>query len=113
MNSGIVWAVEDSNLDNPPGATSPDCKGGPLPAVLHAYNATNLGQGTSELYNSGKSNLKSVSFPTNFSTPTVFNGKVYMGTQNNSPNGGPDQQATEVDVFGLCGQPGQPNCIMH
>jgi len=107
ITSGIVWAVEDSNGDNPPGATQPDCKGSIKPAILHAYNASNLGNGSSELYNS--SGLRSVSYPTNFSTPTVFNGMVYMGTQNNSANGGPGQQATEVDVFGLCGQTGQPS----
>jgi hypothetical protein len=35
----------------------------------------------------------------------VFKGRVYMGTRNK--NGG----ATEVDVFGLCGQAGQPTCL--
>jgi hypothetical protein len=42
--------------------------------------------------------------PTNFSTPVVFKGRVYVGTKNKQ--GG----ITEVDVFGLCGQVGQPTC---
>jgi hypothetical protein len=100
--------VEDQNGDIKPGSLSPDCEGSPLPAALHAYNAINLGNGMTELYNSTA--LKSVSFATHFSSPTVFNGRVYMGTQNNSKDGGDGQQATEVDVFGLCGQT-RPPCM--
>jgi hypothetical protein len=37
----------------------------------------------------------------------VFKGGVYMGTKNSK--GGP----TEVDVFGLCGQGGQPACFAN
>lgn len=109
LNSGIVWAVEDGNLDNLPGIQPPDCKGAIRPAALHAYDASTLGAGNSELYNSR--NLTSVSFATNFSAPTIFNSRVYMGTQNNSPNGGIGEQETEVDVFGPCGQNGQPQCL--
>jgi hypothetical protein len=61
-----VWAIESG------------ASGG----VLHAYDATNL---ATELYNSGPS-----SFAANkFMTPTIANGKVYVGT--------PDS----VAVFGL------------
>ena len=65
-SNGIVWTVENGS------------SGG----VLHAYDATNL---ANELYNSGAS-----AFSDNkFMTPTIANGKVYVGT----PNG--------VVVFGL------------
>jgi len=37
----------------------------------------------------------------------VFKGRVYMGTKNS--RGGP----TEVDVFGLWGQVGQPVCFAN
>ena len=53
--------------------------------VLHAYDATNLG---TEFYNSSK--VAADSFADNkFVTPTIANGKVYVGTPNS------------VAVFGL------------
>jgi hypothetical protein len=72
-SNGIVWALESST-----GST----------AVLHAYDATNLGK---ELYNSTQAAGGRDSFGTGnkFITPMIVNGKVYVGT----PNG--------VAVFGL------------
>jgi hypothetical protein len=69
--NAILWAVENSN-----------------PAVLHAYDATNL---ATELYNSNQSSSSRDHFGNGnkFITPIVVNGKVYVGT----PNG--------VAVFGL------------
>jgi hypothetical protein len=69
-SNGIVWAIENAN-----------------PAVLHAYDATTL----NELYNSNQAPGSRDHFgPGNkYMTPTVVNGKVYVGT----PNG--------VAVFGL------------
>jgi hypothetical protein len=70
---GIVWAVESST-----GQT----------AVLRAFDATNLGN---ELYNSNRAAAGADHFGTGnkFVTPTIANGKVYVGT----PSG--------VAVFGL------------
>jgi hypothetical protein len=67
--NGIVWAVENTN-----------------PAVLHAYDA-NL----NELYNSNQAlnNRDQFGFGNKFITPTIANGKVYVGTPNS------------VAVFGL------------
>jgi hypothetical protein len=72
-SNGIVWAVQSST-----GST----------AVLHAYDATNLGK---ELYNSTQAAGSRDAFGTGnkFITPMIVNGKVYVGT----PNG--------VAVFGL------------
>jgi len=68
--NGIVWVVENSS-----------------PAVLHAYDATNL---ANELYNSNQASGGKDSFSSNkFITPIVANGKVYVGTANS------------VAVFGL------------
>ena len=70
-SNGIVWAVENDD-----------------PAVLHAYNAQNLGH---ELYNSEQAPGGRDRFgPGNkFITPTIANGKVFVGTSNG------------VAVFGL------------
>jgi outer membrane protein assembly factor BamB len=70
-SGGIVWAAENSD-----------------PAVLHAYDATNL---THELYNSNQAANGRDHFGTGnkFITPTIAHGKVYVGTTNG------------VGVFGL------------
>jgi hypothetical protein len=72
-SNAIVWAVENTN-----------------PAVLHAYNATNL----TEIYNSNQApNGRDHFFDGNkFITPMIVNGKVFVGT----PYG--------VAVFGLLPQ---------
>ena len=70
-NNGIVWAVENNS-----------------PAVLHAYDATNLAH---ELYNTSQASQGRDHFGNSnkFATPIVANGKVFLGT------------ATGVAVFGL------------
>jgi hypothetical protein len=70
QSGGIVWAIQNSG-------------GG----VLHAYDATNL---ANELYNSNQASNGRDNFSDNkFVTPTIANGKVYVGTPNS------------VVVFGL------------
>ncbi|MGC1975460.1 MAG: PQQ-binding-like beta-propeller repeat protein, partial [Candidatus Sulfotelmatobacter sp.] len=68
--NAIVWAAENTN-----------------PAVLHAYNATNL----QELYNTNQAADSRDHFGAGnkFITPMIANGKVYVGTTNG------------VGVFGL------------
>lgn len=66
----ILWAIENGD-----------------PAVLHAYDATNLAR---ELYNSNQAGSRDHFGPGNkFITPMIANGKVYVGTTNG------------VAVFGL------------
>ena len=64
-SNGIVWAHENAGT-----------------AVLHAYDATNL---TNELYNSiqAASGRDHCGIGNKFITPTIANGKVFLGTQNN------------------------------
>jgi hypothetical protein len=78
--NGIVWAIDSSNYGSP----GP----GPGPAVLHAYDATNV---ASEIYNStmASGSRDKAHDAVKFSVPTIANGKVYFGATN------------FVDVYGL------------
>lgn len=74
--NGIVWAIDSSQF------------GGPGPAVVHAYDATNL---ANELWNSAVAlnNRDTAGNAVKFTVPTIANGKVYIGT------------SAEVDVYGV------------
>lgn len=74
-SNAILWAVENTS-----------------PAVLHAYDATNL---ATELYNSNQAASGRDQFGdgNKFITPTIANGKVFVGTTNS------------VAVFGLLNLP--------
>jgi uncharacterized repeat protein (TIGR01451 family) len=76
--NGIVWALDNSQYGFPAGTNGP--------AVLHAYDATNL---TGELWNSNQETGNGAGNAVKFTVPTVANGKVYIGTR------------TELDVYGL------------
>jgi len=70
----ILWAVENTS-----------------PAVLHAYDATNL---ATELYNSSQAPSGRDQFANNkYITPTIADGEVFVGTPNS------------VAVFGLLPAP--------
>jgi outer membrane protein assembly factor BamB len=71
-SNGIVWALE---RPNPVAA-----------AILHAYDATNLG---TELWNTNNNAADHAGVDVKFTVPTIANGKVYVGT------------ATEISVYGL------------
>lgn len=80
-SNGILWAVDASSY------ASRCCE------VLHAYDATNLGN---ELFNTnqtgcGPVNNNQLGGAIKFSVPTVVNGKVYVG------------DASQLSVFGVYG----------
>ena len=65
----IVWV-----LDNGANGTN---SGGPYgPAILKAYDATNL---SSRLYSSANAAADTGGYAVKFTVPTVANGKVYVG----------------------------------
>jgi hypothetical protein len=71
--NGIVWGLDDSAF----GST---CSGGSNCQVLYAYDATNL---ANMLYNSTQAanNADVPGGAVKFATPTIANGKVYVGSQ--------------------------------
>jgi hypothetical protein len=77
----IVWAADTSQY-------GPASAYGTGPAVLHAYDATNLAR---ELWNSAQAaaNRDQAGNAVKFTVPTIANGKVYIGTM------------SEIDVYGL------------
>lgn len=92
--NGIVWAVE--RVD--PLGLSP----GTSPAVLYAYDATNLGI---TLYSSTQAVLRGGDRDqggcgNKFAVPTIASGRVYVGTQN------------ELDVFGPLSAVKAPNVFL-
>jgi hypothetical protein len=91
--NGIVWALDTSNY----------CISGVArcsAAVLHAYDATNLGH---ELWNSSMEGTDAAGNAVKFTVPTVANGKVYVGTRGNNTGGvyGSTRTSGELDVYGL------------
>ena len=75
-SGGIVWVLDTSGADSTPAG----------PAVLRAYDATNLAR---ELFSSAQKPENAAGPSVRLAVPTVANGKVYVGTQN------------ELAVYGL------------
>lgn len=86
--NGIVWTLDNSQYCTPQSA-------GCGPAVLHAYDATNL---ATELWNSSQGTGNAAGNAVKFAVPTVANGKVYVGTRGSDNSSG---GVGELDVYGL------------
>jgi hypothetical protein len=92
-SNGIVWALNNTQYCT---HNSFGCG----PAVLHAYDATNL---ANELWNSAQTSADAAGYAVKFTVSTVANGKVYVGTRGNNTGGANTSTSTpgEVDVYGL------------
>jgi hypothetical protein len=92
--NGIVWAIDSGQYGTSDGGTS-----AAGPAILHAYDATNLG---SELWNSSQNASRDqAGNAVKFTVPTVANGKVYIGTRGSDNTIGGGATFGEIDVYGL------------
>jgi hypothetical protein len=76
-SNGIIWATDTSTYGNAGASLGP--------TVLYAYQAGTL----TMLWNSSETGTDTAGNATKFATPTIANGKVYIGTQ------------TQLDVYGL------------
>jgi hypothetical protein len=92
-SNAILWALENTNYCT---TQSPGCG----PAVLHAYDATNL---ATELWNSSQDSGNAAGNAVKFTVPTIANGKVYVGTRGNNIGGTTSSTSVpgELDVYGL------------
>jgi hypothetical protein len=93
LSNGLVWALNTNNYCT---QQSHGCG----PAVLHAYDATNL---ATELWDSSTNPSDAAGFAVKFSVPTIANGRVYVGTRGNNV-GGADSSTNvpgELDIYGL------------
>ena len=92
--NGIVWALDNGNYCTPQSA-------GCGPAVLHAYDATNVTNNMmTELWNSSQGTGNTAGYAVKFTVPTIANGRVYIGTRGNN-NGVAGTIPGELDVYGL------------
>lgn len=92
--NGIVWAIDTGAY-----GTNNSGSAAAGPAVLHAYDATNLG---SELWNSSQNASRDkAGNAVKFTVPTVANGKVYIGTRGSDDSQGGGTTFGEIDVYGL------------
>ena len=79
-SDAIIWEIDDSAYNT----NNPSASG---PAVLHAYNATNI---ANELYNSADAGSRDqAGLALKLAVPTVANGRVFVPT------------GSELDIYGL------------
>jgi hypothetical protein len=90
---GVVWALDTNSYCT---HQSSSCG----PAVLHAYDVTNLG---AELWNSSLAAGDTAGNAVKFSVPTVANGRVYVATRGNNTGGADSATSTpgELEMYGL------------
>jgi hypothetical protein len=93
--NGILWALDSGAKGTTNGATT---QAGP--AILHAYDATNI---ATELWSSSQASggRDQAGNAVKFTVPTVANGKVYVGSRGNDDTVGGGSVFGQIDVYGL------------
>jgi hypothetical protein len=94
--NGIVWGLDDTSYCTTGAPASAPCG----PAVLYAYDATNV---ATSLWNSAANAADKAGNAIKFTVPTVANGKVYIGTRGNNAGGADNSTSTpgELDIYAL------------
>jgi hypothetical protein len=94
--NGIVWGLDDTSYCTTGAPASAPCG----PAVLYAYDATNV---ATSLWNSAANAADKAGNAIKFTVPTVANGKVYVGTRGNNAGGADSSTSTpgELDIYAL------------
>jgi hypothetical protein len=94
-DGGILWGLNVNGFGPPEGTFRP--------MVLFAYVAPGLGN---PLYSSAMTSQRDqMGFGVKFNTPTVANGKVYVGTQGTCRDADRTANCGALEVFGLFPQP--------
>jgi hypothetical protein len=88
-SNGVVWVLDHGHPIQDPIAS-------PAPAILRAYDATNI---TNLLYSSAQNPADTPGFGIKFTEPIVANGKVFFATAHDSLSAASPQG--ELDVYGL------------
>jgi hypothetical protein len=91
--NGIVWAIQINNYGTSNGGSKTA-----TPAVLHAYDATNI---ATELWNSSMSSNDTAGNAVKFTVPTIANGKVYVPTRGDDTTTNVPTVRGRIDVYGL------------
>jgi hypothetical protein len=91
--NGIVWAI-DSNAFG----TNNNGSSAAGPAVLHAYDASNM---ATELWNSTMGTGNTAGNAVKFTVPTIANGKVYIPTRGDDTTLNSPAARGRIDVYGL------------
>jgi putative Ig domain-containing protein len=92
-SNGILWVIDSHDYGT---SNSESVSAGP--AIVHAFDATNL---ATELWNSAMSSDDTAGNAVKFTVPTVANGKVYIPTRGNDSTIGTGTIFGEIDVYGL------------
>jgi len=91
--NGIVWAINSQAF-----GTNNSGSSAAGPAVLHAYNASNV---ATELWNSTMGTGNTAGNAVKFTVPTIANGKVYIPTRGDDTTLNSPTTRGRIDVYGL------------
>jgi len=91
--NGIVWAINSQAF-----GTNNSGSSAAGPAVLHAYNASNV---ATELWNSTMGTGNTAGNAVKFTVPTIANGKVYVPTRGDDTTLNSPTARGRIDVYGL------------